>query len=126
MALNIVLIGNANVGKTYSINTLLNGVPVGHYVPTLGCTIDVCRNINDTMMNVWDIAGDPASMGAEGLDNIREYCQNVNVFIYYPTKRSSQASDIPDAEWYAFMNDCSPNAQIIIFGGNLGAILDTF
>jgi GTPase SAR1 family protein len=126
MALKIALIGNANVGKTYSVNTLLNGVPLGRYRPTIGCDTNAYRSINGTPMGMWDIAGDTTFIGHNNLNNISLHCQHVDVFIYYQTTRQPQNGDMTDAVWYEFMNNCSPNAQIVLFGGNLGAILDTF
>ena len=58
----IVLIGDANVGKTTFVQRLLNGNYQDKYIPTLGVEVEPIRRGNKCY-NIWDCAGDPRFRG---------------------------------------------------------------
>jgi hypothetical protein len=113
----VALIGNTNTGKTHSFNELFNIPQPDVFKYTIGFNSEYYTIKNRDIL-ILDIGS------TENVSRTSESCKDINVFVYYPTLRPQCNSDPSDSQWYTFMKNTSPNAQIIIYNNNLPEILN--
>ncbi len=116
----VVLIGNAESGKTRAMRELLGvNTPNNVYRPTLGVEVKSIKAGN-TIYTVWDTAGNGKFGG------LREgYYVKTNIFVVFPGGDANSHGVKTPAEWAALALSVSPDATIHYLSNATGSSLDS-
>lgn len=85
----IIIVGDAQVGKSAYVKRLLTGEFVKNYVATMGCEVHPIT-IDDRTFNVWDVAGEEKFRGK--LENSYYTKADGAIVMYSATDESSYKS----------------------------------
>jgi small GTP-binding protein len=109
----VVLLGNTGVGKTALVDRISKDAFSASHVPTVGAqfiSVEMCVEDQPCILEVWDTAGQEVFRSLVGF-----YTRDAKgCFILFDLTKQATFSVLP--EWFDFIRENAPDAQIILFG----------